>query len=313
MLTQRAASTADIPAILELADACETFDQLNRPLHTEDLPSPLWVEEPARDWQVWDDAVGHVVAFARLHLMHTAEVPTLGRFWLYVHPEARGQNVEAAMIYWVDAQTHTAAQEQGHPDAYRLMTAAREDKHERRTVLAQHGFHPVRYFFTMHRSFDAPVAEPLIPRGFTIRSVDAAHDLPAYVALGNAAFTEHWGHQDDTEDDLRRLMQSPGYRPDLDLLAVTPSGELAGFCTCTLDEWFVQYQSGLVLGLGTHPRYRGIGLGRGLLLSGLHQLKLLGLRGAEISVDGENPTGAVKLYESVGFVPYETWITYLRS
>ena len=174
------------------------------------------------------------------------------------------------------------------------------------------GFRPVRYFFTMHRSFATPLATPAIPNGLQIRPIKMPQDLAAYVALGNAAFAEHWHHQEETEEDLLQLMRDPGYRPDFDLLAIAPAGDLAGFCTCTLDEIFLPKQSGCVLGVGTHPSYRGIGLGRALLLSGLHRLRGHGLLGADISVDGENLTGAVRLYESVGFVTYETWISYFR-
>lgn len=312
MLSHRPATASDIPAILTLADCCETVDQLNRPLRAADLTSPVGGETPAANWHLWHDATERLVAFARLRL-GTVEGPlSEGRFWLYVHPDVRGHGVEDAMIAWAETQTRTYAQANGYPERYRLFTAARQDKRERRSLLVRQGFRPVRYFFTMHRSFATPLATPAVPQGFRIRPIKMPQDLAASVALGNAAFAEHWHHQEDTEDDLRRRMQDLGYRPELDLLAIAPAGDLAGFCTCTLEELFLPKRSGFVSRLGTHPSYRGIGLGRALLLTGLHRLWERGLLGAEVSVDGENPTGAVHLYESVGFVTYETWISYFR-
>jgi mycothiol synthase len=312
MLSHRSATSTDIPAILALADCCEATDQLNRPLSEADLTSPLWGESPAFNWQLWHDDAGMLVAFARLRLSPPTSQPIEGRFWLYVHPDWRVQGLEGDMIAWAETQTHAYAQAHNPLGDFRLFTAARSDKQERIDLLAEQGFRPVRYFFTMHRSFDVPLVEPHLPAGFTIRPVNAPQDIPAYVALGNAAFAEHWGHHDETEADKSHQMQEPGYRPDLDLLAIAPTGDFAGFCLCTLEEPFIQQQNGVVLGLGTHPRYRGIGLGRALLLTGLHRLQEQGLSGADISVDGENRTGAVKLYESAGFVTYETWISFFR-
>ena len=44
-----------------------------------------------------------------------------------------------------------------------------------------------------------------------------------------------------------------------------------------------------------------MGLGRSLLLHGLHSLRSAGMETALLGVDSESPTGANKLYESVGF------------
>lgn len=70
---------------------------------------------------------------------------------------------------------------------------------------------------------------------------------------------------------------------------------------------------GFVLGLGTHPSFRKQGLGRALLLTGLERLKVAGVDSALISVDAENPSGALRLYEAVGFRTFETWIMFSRS
>ena len=98
MLSHRAATEADIAAILALAECCETADQLNRPLHAADLTLPAGGETAADDWHLWHEATGHLVALARLRLSQVEESTSEGRFWLYAHPDLRGQGIEDAMI-----------------------------------------------------------------------------------------------------------------------------------------------------------------------------------------------------------------------
>jgi ribosomal protein S18 acetylase RimI-like enzyme len=48
-----------------------------------------------------------------------------------------------------------------------------------------------------------------------------------------------------------------------------------------------------------------LGLARAILTEGLRRLQTLGMTTATIGVDAQNPTGAVRLYESVGFGPHQ--------
>jgi len=64
--------------------------------------------------------------------------------------------------------------------------------------------------------------------------------------------------------------------------------------------------------LGTVRGHRKLGLGRALLLAGMAWLKTQGLTTAVLGVDAENPTGALRLYESVGMRPVSRRVLYER-
>ena len=57
---------------------------------------------------------------------------------------------------------------------------------------------------------------------------------------------------------------------------------------------------GWVAMTGVHPNYRGLRLGRAVVLAGMHYLKSKNISEIELEVDSEN-IPATKLYDSIGF------------
>ena len=57
---------------------------------------------------------------------------------------------------------------------------------------------------------------------------------------------------------------------------------------------------GYVAAIGVRRPWRGQGLGRALLLHTFGEFRRRGVNRITLGVDTENPTGATKLYESVG-------------
>lgn len=301
---------ADLPLIVELIDACEAVDQLDRSTSVDELRAEI--EAPSvdreRDLRLWHDQIGQLVGWGQLAIPEHS--PTVdGRFWLRVHPQARNGTLEPQIIAWATARVQEVGQER--QQSAQLLTGARTDQQDRLALLSEHGFTPARYFFTMRRSLEAPVEQPQVPLGFTIRPFQPGPDDDAWIELGNLAFRDHWNHHDATREDLQHELAAPHFRPDLYQLATAADGTFAAYCQCEimleLNERLGRAE-GFVLGLGTHPNFRQLGLGRALLLIGLEQLKAAGMQTALISVDAENASGALKLYESVGFQTFETWI-----
>lgn len=58
---------------------------------------------------------------------------------------------------------------------------------------------------------------------------------------------------------------------------------------------------GEVSSIGVLRPYRRLGIGTALLLEGLEWLRERGMEEAMLEVDDDNPTGAIWLYEKVGF------------
>lgn len=301
---------ADLPSIVALIDACEDVDQLDRRTSAEELRGEIEAPgvDPEQDLRLWHDNTGRLVGWGQLAIPeHGATIDA--RFWMRIHPEARNGTLEPEMMAWVESRVQEVARERHKPA--QLLTGARNDQADRLALLSEHGFAPTRYFFTMRRSLETPIEPLQVPPGFTIRPFQPGPDDNRWIELGNLAFHEHWNHHDATSEDLEHELAAPHFRPDLYQLAIAPDGTFAAYCQCEImqeQNARLKRAEGFVLGLGTHPSFRKLGLGRALLLNGLHRLKAACLNTALISVDAENASGALRLYESVGFQTFETWI-----
>jgi mycothiol synthase len=306
---------ADLPLIVALVQACEAVDRLDRGTSIAELRAELDVPslDPARDLRLWEDPDGRVIGWGRLAIPeHGAQVD--GRFWLRVHPDARNGTLEPEILAWATKRAREVGRERGQ--AARLLTGARSDQSDQIALLEARGVKPVRYFFTMRRPLDTAISAPQLPDGFTIRLFKPELEAAAWVELGNLAFREHWNHHDSSIEELQHELSTPQYQPDLYLLAVAPDGTCAAYCQCEINpeaQTRTGRSEGFVAAVGTHPRFRKQGLGRALLITGLQRLQAAGLSAALISVDADNPSGALRLYESVGFRTFETWIMFDRA
>lgn len=70
---------------------------------------------------------------------------------------------------------------------------------------------------------------------------------------------------------------------------------------------------GVMEDLGVLLEHRQTGLGRGLLLEGMRPLRRRGRTHLTLGVDRQNPTGELRLYESVGFREWRTVVPYSRQ
>ena len=65
--------------------------------------------------------------------------------------------------------------------------------------------------------------------------------------------------------------------------------------------------------IGTLRSVRRRGLGTALLSTALHAARAAGFDSAWLSVDSENPTGALSVYERAGLAVKDTYIAYTQE
>jgi ribosomal protein S18 acetylase RimI-like enzyme len=90
---------------------------------------------------------------------------------------------------------------------------------------------------------------------------------------------------------------------------VRDGDEIAGYARCDAGI----RGGGFVGMLGVRTAWRRRGLGRALLLHAFREFRRRGLERASLGVDAENPTGATRLYESVGMHVEAEFVTFERQ
>lgn len=165
-------------------------------------------------------------------------------------------------------------------------------------LLTGRGYREVRRFWDMTIELgEDPPLEPRLPEGLRIApfSSEFAHDF--HGAL-EEAFSEHWEFQPSPFDEWwERQIARPDHDPSLWFLVRTDDEVAAA--TRNDPE---RSGGGWIGAIGVRRAWRGQGLAKALLLHSFREFHRRGQRRVGLGVDSENPTGATKLYESVGMV-----------
>ncbi|SCL20642.1 mycothiol synthase [Micromonospora nigra] len=172
-------------------------------------------------------------------------------------------------------------------------------------------FRRARVLWQLRRPLTAPLPGPRLPDGVTLRAFRPGADDEAWLALNALAFAEHPEQGRWTAEDLRVRQSEPWFDPAGFLLAEeSATGRLLGFHWTKVHERPGSARIGEVYVLGVDPSAHGGGLGRALTTAGLAYLRdRRGLDRVMLYVDESN-TGAVALYERLGFARWSAHVNY---
>jgi mycothiol synthase len=167
-----------------------------------------------------------------------------------------------------------------------------------RGVFEAAGWRPIRHSFQMRIELDANVPEPTWPEGLTLRNLRPGEEERLYEANMDA-FADHWDFRRQGIEDWRSYtVDHHGFDPTLYWL-VGDGDEIAGF---SINSWHSSGdpQFGWIGILGVRPPWRRRGLATALLQHSFRDFRSRGATRVGLGVDGENTTGAVRLYERAG-------------
>jgi mycothiol synthase len=303
----------DVEAWAALMAAKEQVDQNGENFSAEDLAEEL--ELPHLDLAkdtigLWsgDRMVGYAIAHVKTAVVDIDRVNTEGA----IHPEWRRQGFGTALMRSLIARAgelHAAM----HPDSPGLVsTGVNSTNVGANQLLRSLGFEEERYFFDMRRPLDQPVPPAQVPDGLQLRAYDTAYE-EALRQAHYEAFSDHWGWTPPTPETWRaRNVGSRAFR-GAQSYCVLDGDTVAAYVNGY--EWEADTEvtgiRELYIGqVGTRRAYRGRGLARATLAKVLAKAAEAGYQRVALGVDADNPTGALGLYEGLGFVTQQKFLSY---
>lgn len=173
------------------------------------------------------------------------------------------------------------------------------------------GFKFLRRYYTMRMKISSfPKIRQI--QDLEIRTIDISNpdEVALWHRLHQNAFSKHFGFAPRDLEKWRELVLGDTFIDPSGVFVAFSKGAPVGFCQCT-DEC-ADENKGYISSLGVVLEYQGLGIGEALLQTGIMHTATKNYDSLELSVDTGNESGALKLYEKVGFNPESSWIQLHR-
>ncbi|MFP5341302.1 MAG: GNAT family N-acetyltransferase [Candidatus Limnocylindria bacterium] len=181
-------------------------------------------------------------------------------------------------------------------------------------LLRNHGFEPVRWFFVMRRDLTAPVPEASMPAGLELRPLTRDQHRVVFEAEAEA-FRDHWNWREPTEEDAALTYGRSEFDPDLWVVA-WDGDEVAGVAQGWIwadENAALGVARGWLEHISVRRPWRRRGLARALTTEAMRRFAAAGMTDAMLGVDAASPTGALGLYESLGFTVHTRSMAFRRQ
>jgi mycothiol synthase len=303
-LSARPLRTDDIAAIADLLEAAEPVDDTGEHENADDLRA--WFVNDridlATDSRVVVTGEGRVVGWATVMDLGDHRDEYALRLDGRVHPYERGRGIGRALLEWQLARSRELHRDR-HPEMGARFAVGVTAAHERLLRLVTRlGFVPVQYFFSMQRPLTDLPAVPVLD-GTELAPYDWERD-DEMRRIHNVCFVDHFGTAERDSYTWQTFFTGQrGFRPDLSRIALA-DGAILGYALVYEHEAETA-ATGLRVAyfgqIGVLPAARGRRIGVAVIAAALQAAAANGADGAGLTVDSENTTGALRLYERLGF------------
>ena len=181
-------------------------------------------------------------------------------------------------------------------------------------LLAQEGYQVVRHGLRMVRDLALPIGSLDLPPGLEIRPVVEADHRRIWDA-DVEAFRDHWNSAERTEADYEGWFTNPELNTDLWRVAWA-GDEVAGAVMPSIspiENELLAIKRGWLEHVSVRRPWRRQGLASALIVASMLALRAAGMTEAALGVDADNLTGAVGVYERLGFRRARTTVKYSKD
>jgi mycothiol synthase len=281
------------------------------------------VEDTARDYQnlvncdpykdiLFAETDGEVIGYSRCWWQKQLDGKHMYFHFAHTKPAWRTAGIRETIVRWNEQRLRQIATT--HPDSEKAFTCWGSDTQTHwDSVLTAAGYKGIRFAFDMVRPNLDNIPDLPLPAGLELRPA-SMETWPIIYEAAKEAFRDHWGESEWTAEEKRSWEAQPTFNPALWQVA-WDGDEVAGGVLTFIDEKENEEYGrlrGLTETIFTRRPYRRQGLARALIARSLQKQKELGMTESALSVDAENPTGALHLYQSMGFKETKRFTTYRK-
>jgi len=298
-----------------VADYPDMADVANRSWETDLVDFQITVQDLVRNFEhplnfdphedvLIAEVEGKLIAYSDLNW-----IEKLGNLRLYKHhvvilPNWRGRGIRRAMLRWNEQRLREIAN--GHPkDVEKQFEVwAASEENDWKSLLENESYKPSWFLLEMvFRDLDN-IPDIPFPEGIEVRPVKPEHYRKIWKA-SQEALRDDRSYTPDAfaEEGYKRLLKSPMFMPELWQVA-WDGDEIVGAIHNYIDE----HENRALNRKWGHPervfvrrQWRRRGIAKALLAKSLKVIRDREMEAAALDVDTDNPSGAPKLYKSLGF------------
>lgn len=306
---------SDFPKILAVIEGSKVVDKIERTDTLEDLVNNyahLTNCDPYKDMLI-AEVNGEVIAYSRV----TWWTEDSGD-WIYLHfgfllPEWRRKGIGRAMLRYNQGHLFeiAAKHENGVPRYFESFASDTEEASE--ALLLSEDFEVVRHGFEMVRPFSEPIANKPLPEGLEVRPVLPEHYRTIWDA-NQEAFQDHWGYSPAKEEDYQRWLNESIFQPNIWQVAWDSDQVVGMVLNFVVEAENTEYnrKRGYTEFICVRRPWRKQGVATALITRSMKMFKEMGMTEAALGVDTQNLSGALRLYENLGFQPVKRHSTYRK-
>jgi len=306
LVYRRYKGTSDNAAIAEVMNRSWEADLVDSIISVSDVAAKLVPSEtfdPAYDMMILE-AKGRVIGMCEVSWGRRLNNVTAYMQRAHLVPEWRHSGIREAMFRLNETRIREIAASHGKDRTKVFEVYANSEPNEWKALLEENGYRPSWYLFAMLRPLAESIPDLPLPKGVEVRPATPEQHKTIWDATGEAMRDERTFTEERWNDEaFARYVKSSNFSPDLWQIA-WEGDRVAGGVHNYIDEdenAELKRRWGHTEEIFVRRPWRRKGLAHALIARSCRLLKEKGMDFATLDMEAENPSGALRLYESLGY------------
>jgi GNAT superfamily N-acetyltransferase len=308
----------DIPKLVETENACWKEDLIDAVITVEDMENDIkdpFNMDPYKD-MIIAEVEGKYAGHSIVNWLRVSDECMRYFLYAYLTDEWRGRGLRELLVRRSEERLRVIAHEHPKGITKYIETYSHSEKNDWRSVLEREGYSPSWHLFEMVRPDLDDIPDLSLPVGVEVRRVKPEHYKIIWEAMKEALRDERSFSEDKYGDvAFEKELKEPIFSPELWQIAWA-GGEVVGgvhnYINRGENKAFGR-KWGHTERIFVARGWRKKGIARALITRSLKVLKDQGMEAATLDVDTENPSGALRVYESLGYRPTEHFVFFRKS